>query len=122
TGLTIRGMDLAAGSALAAASAAHRALTDKDYSDESMARYERNLERDFVGQDMRTYAHMPELLDSPRMYGAYGEMIADVMHGMFNMDTRPRTHAIKVATRAFKKSSVRLGELVRDGITALKAL
>jgi len=122
TGLTIRGMDLAAGSGLAAAAVVDRALDEGDFSAASMARYRDQLDAGFVGADMRTYRRAPAFLENPRMYRAYGPLLADVLHGMFDLDLRPRRHLVTVARRAFAAAPIRLRDLVRDGVSALRAL
>ena len=56
TGLTVRGMDLAAGSAIAAAKAIDAALRKGDVSQASLNAYPAELARTFVGHDLDTYA------------------------------------------------------------------
>ncbi|WP_213992123.1 hypothetical protein [Sodalis sp. dw_96] len=56
TGLTVRGMDLVAGSGIAAAKAIDTALQKSDFSQASLDAYSAELNRTFVGQDMHTYA------------------------------------------------------------------
>lgn len=122
TGLTVRGMDLAAGSAVAAATAVDQALAHGDFSQRAMDVYLAELEASFVGQDMRTYAKAPAFLENPRMYGDYGRLIADVMHGVFDLDLTPRRHLLATARQAWKRSGIRGSQLVRDGLAAVRAL
>ena len=122
TGLTIRGMDLAAGSALAASTAVHGALESGDFSQASMDRYLSELRSSFVGQDMKTYAKAPAFLERPRMYKDYGRLAAEVFYGVFNHDLRPRRHISKLALAAFKSSGLRFKDLVSDALAAIKAL
>ncbi len=122
TGLTIRGMDLAAGSAIAAATAAGAALDVGDFSQAAMDRYRAEVDESFVGADMATYRRAPGFLETARMYEAYGPLLADVLHGMYNLDTTPRTHILKVAMDALKRSGIKVTELARDGWAAVRAL
>ncbi len=122
TGLTIRGMDLAAGSALAAARTVSAALSTGDCSGEALDAYRTELERSFVGADLRTYGRAPKFLENPRMYGDYGRLLADVFHGIYNHDLRPRRHLVGAALGAVKASGVGLGQLARDGWAAARAL
>ncbi len=122
TGLTIRGMDLAAGSALAAAKTALEALEAGDYSQAAMDRYQQHLDASFVGADMRTYEPTPKFLECERMYGTYGKLAADVFYGVFNHDLTPRKRLVKVALGAWKASGVKLGTLIRDGLAAVRSL
>lgn len=122
TGLTVRGMDLAAGSAIAAAQAVGHALDRDDTSEQSLREYPELLRASFVGRDMRLYARAPRFLERPRMYGAYGQMLADVLYGAFDLDTTPRRHLAAVARRALRDSPVRLRQLVTDAVAGGRAL
>jgi electron transfer flavoprotein-quinone oxidoreductase len=122
TGLTVRGMDLAAGSAVAAAEAIGTALDAKDVSRAGLAGYRDKLFASYVGQDMKTYAKAPSFLEVERMYKQYGELIANVLYGAFNLDTQPRQHMAKVARKSLARSPLKMRQLVRDGIAGARAL
>jgi electron transfer flavoprotein-quinone oxidoreductase len=122
TGLTVRGMDLAAGSAIAAAKAVHGALEAGDTSAERLGAYAAELDRSFVGRDLRTYAKAPAFLETRRMYKAYGRIAADVFHGVFGLDTTPRRHLLPTAFSALRRSPVKMHQAVRDAIGAVRAL
>lgn len=122
TGLTIRGMDFAAGSAIAAAKTAMSALKNKDFSEKSMAMYRAELNRNWVGQDMKTYHHAPEFFETSRLYGDYGQLLAEIFYRIFNHDLKPRTRLIKVAMDAFKASSIKFTHLIRDAFFGVKSL
>ncbi len=122
TGLTIRGMDLAAGSAIAAAKAVDRSLTAGDFSQRSMDGYLADLATGFVGADMRRYARAPAFLETPRLYADYGRLAADVFSGYYNPDLAPRRALHSTARAAFRRSGVGSGRLLRDGVAALRAL
>ncbi|MCM3907337.1 MULTISPECIES: FAD-dependent oxidoreductase [Trueperella] len=123
TGLTVRGMDLAAGSALAAAKAVHAAIEAGDYSRLALQAYVDEYEASFVGKDMHTYRHAPEFLGNDQlMFGPAGELLADVFYGAYHHDLSPRRHLAKVALDAFKGSGIRVGDLVKTGYRALRAL
>jgi len=122
TGFTVRGMDLAAGSAIAAARTIHEALAAGDTSSAGLAGYATEIERGFVGRDMVTYAKAPAFLENPRMYKAYGELAANVFHGVYNLDTTPRRHVLSTGFRALRRSPVRIRQAARDGLAAVRAL
>lgn len=122
TGFTVRGMDLAAGSARAAATAINAALKAGDFSKSALQEYVSEYEASFVGQDMATYANAPAFLENQEMYGAVGELLADVLHGVYNLDTTARKHLLPTAIGAFKKSSLKLTRLAKIGIQAVRAL
>ena len=122
TGLTVRGMDLAVGSAVAAAEAIGTALDANDVSKAGLAGYREKLLASYVGQDMKTYAKAPSFLEVERMYKQYGELLANVLYGAFNLDTQPRQHMVKVARKSLARSPLKMRQLVRDGIAGARAL
>jgi len=122
SGLTVRGMDLAIGSAIVAADAIDQALTEGDTSEAGLDRYRERLFSSFVGKDMTTYARAPEFLERPRMYSQYGPMLEDILHGFFDLDTTPRRRIGAVAGRAVKGSGVRLRDLLSDGWMGVRSL
>lgn len=122
TGLTIRGMDLAAASAIAAAKAILSALEKNDFSQAAMNEYPKQLDATFAGADLKTYAKAPDFLDNPRMYKDYGLLLADVFYGIYNLDTTPRKHVAAVAWQAFKQSGLKLTAAAGDAWKALGAL
>ena len=61
TGLTVRGMDLAVGSAVAAAEGIVSALEHDDTSKSGLAGYRERFFASYVGKDMKTYAKAPVL-------------------------------------------------------------
>jgi electron transfer flavoprotein-quinone oxidoreductase len=122
TGFTIRGMDLAAASGLAAARAANAALDAGDLSQRSMDRYRAELTATFAGRDMRTYARAPAFFENRLLYRDVGLLAADVMHGVYSLDTSPRSHLRDVARHAVAGSHVgwrRLAGLVFAAVRSL---
>ena len=122
TGLTVRGMDLALASGVAAAASIGTALDRKDPSKAGLAGYREALFASYAGKDMKTYAKAPSFLEVERMYKDYGELIGNVLYGVFNLDNKPREHLVKVALKAFKKSPVKIRHLISDGIAGVRAL
>jgi electron transfer flavoprotein-quinone oxidoreductase len=122
TGLTIRGMDLAAGSAIAAANTILDAIEKGDYSQQGMDKYRGHLATSFVGPDMKTYTLAPEFMEISRIYKDYGQLLTDIFYDFYNLDTTPRKHAAATAFRAFKQSKLKLRTVIGDGIRAAKAL
>ncbi len=122
TGFTVRGMDLAAGSAKAAAEAIVEALDSEDYSQEKLSSYLTKVEESFVGKDMATYAKAPQFLENEEMYGAFGELAADVLYGIYNLDLSPRKHLVPTAWGALKKSGLKLGRLAKIGYQAVRSM
>ncbi len=122
TGFTVRGMDLAAGSGLAAAKAIDAALQREDFSKSSLDAYLAEMAKTFVGKDMQTYARAPKFLENPRMYGDYGQLLSDIMYGVYNMDTTPRRHLLPDAMKALKQSPLGLFQIIKDMYGGVRAL
>jgi electron transfer flavoprotein-quinone oxidoreductase len=122
TGLTVRGMDLAVGSAVAAAEAIGSALERRDTSKAALAGYREKLFASYVGKDMKTYAKAPRFLEVERMYKEYGELFANVLYGTFNLDTQPRAHLRTAARKSLARSPLTIRQLVKDGIAGARAL
>lgn len=122
TGFTIRGMDLAAASGIAAARAADAALTDGDYSQRSIDRYRAELAATFVGRDLKTYAKAPAFFENQSIYREAGLLVADIMHGIYDLDTSPRAHLREILRRAVSDSDLgwrQLAGLVLGGMRSL---
>ncbi len=122
TGFTVRGMDLAAASGIAAAKTIHAALGAGDTSAQALARYPAELDRCFAGLDMKTYARAPGFFENPRLYEAYGQLAADVLHGIYDLDTSPRRHLLSTGLRALRRSPVTMRQLTRDAASAMRSL
>ncbi len=122
TGLTVRGMDLAVASAVAAADGIGSALDRGDTSKAGLAGYRQKFFASYAGQDMKTYARAPAFLELERMYKNYGELLANVLYGAFNLDTQPRRHLLSVARKALIQSPLKMRQLVSDGIAGARAL
>lgn len=123
TGFTVRGMDLAAGSARSAAKAIDAALQAKDYSKEVLDKYVVDYKSSFVGKDMATYNRAPAFLENtPEMYGEVGEFVAEILYGVYNLDLTPRKHLLPTIKDAFKKSSLKMRRLAKIGYQAVRAL
>jgi electron transfer flavoprotein-quinone oxidoreductase len=122
TGLTVRGMDLAVASAVAAADGIGSALDQGDTSKAGLAGYRQKFFASYAGQDMKTYARAPAFLELERMYKYYGELLANVLYGAFNLDTQPRRHLLSVARKALIQSPLKMRQLVSDGIAGARAL
>lgn len=122
TGLTVRGMDLAVGSAVAAAEGIDAALRSGDVSKQGLAGYRTALFASFVGKDMETYAKAPAFLERPRLYKEYGELLGNILYDVFNHDLTPRRHLGVVARNALKRSPLKLRDLASDVLAGVRAL
>ena len=79
-------------------------------------------EASFVGQDMTTYAKAPDFLENKEMYGDVGELVADVLHDIYNLDLTPRKSLAKTAWGAFKRSGWKVRRVASLGIQAVRSM
>jgi electron transfer flavoprotein-quinone oxidoreductase len=121
-GFTVRGMDLAIGSAVAAADGVAEAIGSGDVSAAGLASYRRRLEDSFVLADLRTYSRAPSFLERERLYGDYGELAARLLHGVFRFDGTPHRRLHTLARTALRRSPIRLRHLMSDGWAGVRAL
>jgi len=71
---------------------------------------------------MNTYAKVPAFMENPRIYGDYGLMLSDVLYGIYNLDTSPRKHALPTAMAAFNQSPLKVVQVVKDILAALRGV
>lgn len=122
TGLTVRGMDLAVASAVAAAHGIVAALDRGNTSKVGLAAYRQTLMASAAGADLRTYAKAPAFLERDRMYKDYGALVADILYGEFNVDEKPHRRTAGVVREALKRSPVGWHEIISDAIAGGRAL
>lgn len=122
TGFTIRGMDLAAQSALCAVQAADAALESGDFSAAAMGKYREEIEKSWLGADLQSARHLPQFLENPRLYEKYGQVLADTLHGVYAINLQPRQPIVKIARESLQHAGVKLATVARDGLAALRAL
>ncbi len=116
-GYTIRGMDLAILSGLAAA----RAILSGDAGEES---YRREVERSGLAGIMRSARGYPAFLGADRIYADYPGLalrMADQVFSVADPGTTPQRVVPRVK-KAFKESSVRLRDVAGDAVRAVRGL
>lgn len=122
TGFMVRGMDLAAGSGIAAARTIHTALDAGAPSRQDMTGYPAELDRSYVGLDMKTFAKAPDFLANDRIYHTYGQLLADILHSVYDLDTSPRRRLLPTSIRTLRHSPVKIRQLASDALTAMRSV
>ena len=122
SGFVIRGMDLAIGSAAAAAQAVIEAKAHGDYSAQSLQAYARHLEASFVMADMRTYARAPAFLHNPRLFTSYPELMAEVMTRLYTQDGTPKERLTPTLMKSLKDCDISLFDVAKDLLEGARAL
>ena len=121
TGLFLEGMNFAIASGLAAAATAELAHANHDFSAQSMARYRKRLESNFVLKDLKKYRHAPAFINNEHLQNVYPDLICDTMENIFRSNGKPR-HKVGRVVLATMRKEVPLLTLLRDGWQAGRAL
>ncbi len=122
-GLWLDGVNFAIGSGIAAGQTAIGALATGDVAATGLSGYRRRLEESFVLKDHRKLRALPDLVLSQRMQRRYPAVMCNVLEGLFTVDNpRPKPGLVGLTRRELRRTGVRSRELLRDGLTGLRAL
>jgi electron transfer flavoprotein-quinone oxidoreductase len=120
-GLWLEGVNYAIGSGIAAGEAGVDALRSGDTSAGGLAAYREKLEASFVLQDHKKLRHAPHIVLSDRIQHSMPKLACDILEGMFTVENpKPKRGLLKVARKARKTSGVRLVDLAKDAVAALR--
>lgn len=122
SGFVIRGMDLAIGSAIAAAEAVVEAKERGSFSAESLSSYQKKLDKSFVMADMRTYARAPRFFHNERLYTTYPEMLTHLMTEIYDQDAQGKQNLLPTLMQTLKECNLSLLDVARDMIEGVRAL
>lgn len=120
-GYAVRGMDFAVASAECAVKAVLAAKEAGDYSESFLQCYQTFLSNSFVMKDMLHYQKFPHFLEeTPRIFGAYPRMAADMLAELFIMNGQPAQPLMKNMMRHVKGVGVTtIAKDVWKGVRAL---
>lgn len=85
-GYTVRGMDLAILSGMAAANTVIRAKEAGNYSHDYLWSYHDELEKENILPDMKLYRNVPHFLHNRRIFNTYPKLVNDFMRDLFTVD------------------------------------
>ena len=120
-GYMVRGMDYAIAAGQMAGQCAAHAIDLGMVNEGVLQAYVDVLEDSFVMKDLRQFKNEPAFLEGfDRMFGAYPDMVKDIMNGLFVVDGLPVIPLMKKIMPAIKK--VGLVNIARDARGAMKAL
>jgi electron transfer flavoprotein-quinone oxidoreductase len=116
-GVTVRGMEFAIASGIAAAETILKAKEADDFSEKSLARFEARLKETFVLKDLETCKDMPEFLDNESFFTFYPKCFPDLVEKVMWFDQQPKAGIGKTMWSNMKSSGMlsfkRLMELYR---------
>lgn len=120
-GIWLEGVNFAMAAGMYAGEAAAEALKKGDASVEGLAGYERRLNDTFVLRDHKKLRRAPSLVLSDRVQHRYPDMIANTVERMFRVDNpKPKPGALRVLNEERKRAGVKLKDLARDTIDAVR--
>src|SRR5690606_38448265 len=97
------------------------ALRKGDTSDAGLESYRKRLEMNFVLQDHRKLAGVPDLIMSERVQGRYPGLACNIVERVFTVENpRPKPGFGAIARAEVKRAGVKLTDLARDGIVGLR--
>ncbi|MBI2472733.1 MAG: FAD-dependent oxidoreductase [Planctomycetes bacterium] len=118
SGITLRGMDMAIASGMAAAEASKLALEKQDFSKKSLSYYEQLLKNDFVLKDMQTFKRSPEFLQNARLYSLYPELVCRLFHRLAVVKGSKK----RLFDEFLEETKGKKIQIIRDLIRGLRAL
>jgi electron transfer flavoprotein-quinone oxidoreductase len=97
--VTVRGMDFAIASGYYAAKAIAAAKNAGDFSVAGLAGYEASLRSSFVLQDLETARAYPRIIENPRLFTRYPELVSRLLQDVYTVGPGPTTGMVKKAVR-----------------------
>ena len=113
-------MDLAVTSGELAGRAVIAAKEKGDFSAAGLASYQTELEKSFVIRDMKQYQDVPHLIENPRLFTVYPELVAGIMRDLFRIDGSPVPPVRSMLWKHVKQAGA--WNLIKDGYGWGKAL
>jgi electron transfer flavoprotein-quinone oxidoreductase len=89
-GVTVRGMEYALASGYYAAQAVLQAKGKEDFSAGSLSGYEKLLNDSFIMKDFAAFKEAPAVLDSPRFFKHYPELLGNIMKDVYEVPAGPK--------------------------------
>jgi len=121
TGLVLEGANFAIASGKAAAETVIRAKKRGDFSKKSLSHYPQLLKQSFVLKDLTSFEKAPSLLENPRFYSQYPEMVCELAEKVFTSDGLPRKKLWSML-RESQRGKISFWRLLRDLLRIKRSL
>lgn len=120
-GFTVRGMDYAIMSGIAAADTALVAIEAENYSASMLKIYEKRLKSPVL-QDMETFRHTHDfMVSTPELYTTYPEIVESIMKNIFTIQGESHQRLPEILRKSiFDKISI--WKLLRDGAKGVRSI
>ncbi|MBO8158113.1 FAD-dependent oxidoreductase [Thermosyntropha sp.] len=89
-GVTVRGMEYALASGYYAAKAVIKAKEKGDFSAKTLSIYEDMLKSSFVMRDFINFKEAPHVLENPRFFNYYPELVGNIMRDLYAVPAGPK--------------------------------
>ena len=121
-GFTVRGMDYAIMSGIAAADTANEAIAANTFGAAALKGYEARL-RQRVLKDMETYKHSHSfMVEATNIFTAYPGMAADLIRNIYAIDGSPARRLTGIAKQTLTGGKLSLFDMAKDAYKAVKSL
>jgi electron transfer flavoprotein-quinone oxidoreductase len=120
-GVTLRGVDLAFASGIAAANTVKAAKEKGDVTSTVLCRYEDFLKEQFVLQDLKTYKNAPHFLLNRSLYDELPKLACTLGRRVFSVEDKPREKILALA-RAAIRENISVRQLIKIMIQAGRSL
>lgn len=117
-GITLRGMDLAIASGVAASKTVKYAMEKNDFSKKSLSHYGTLLKQDFVLRDMDTFKRSPQFLKNARLYSLYPDLACGLFHRLATVKGPKK----RVINEILEQTRGHRASMILDMIRGLRAL
>lgn len=118
TGYSIRGIDLAVLSGLAAA----KAITDETDPAKLGAAYMKELNHIKLLPSMQSVDGYKDLLDIPRLYADYPNLAADIFGQLYTVNGQVPLSMKKIIESLIRKNGLSIWQLFKDGLRGAKSI
>lgn len=119
-GFTIRGMDYAILSGIAAADAADRALAEGNVSKEFLNNYEARLQH-MVIKDFKLLSKAPDYMgNSNHLFTTYPKLAVGLMQNLYKVDGNPAKSVIGIVRKSLR--GVNLIDVAKDALKGVRSL
>jgi electron transfer flavoprotein-quinone oxidoreductase len=119
--VTLRGMDVAVVSGMAAARAVLEAYETGDFSSAGLAAYADHLKQTSTYRDMETFRGVYPLLENERLFDFYPNLACTVMERLFTVDGTPAKKVLRVVKDNLG-GQISWWDVARDGWAVAKGL
>lgn len=121
-GFTVRGMDYALMSGIAAAETAIGAIDADDFSKEKLKIYQDKLEPTVL-KDLKTLKHAHDYIaHSKYLFTTYPQLATDLMSRLYTADGTPSKSVISMARQMMKDDKVPLFHVLKDAFKGSRSL